>query len=44
MTERGPADGVPILVLHGFTGSAQAMEPLVERLAAGLAAGSSART
>ena len=38
MIERGPADGVPILVLHGFTGSAQAMEPLAERLASGLAA------
>ena len=38
MSEHGPEDGVPILVLHGFTGSAQAMEPLSERLAAGLAA------
>ena len=29
----GPAGGVPVLVLHGFTGSAQAMAPLIERLA-----------
>ena len=34
----GPDDGVPVVVLHGFTGSAQAMAPLTERLAAGLAA------
>lgn len=38
MSERGPDAGVPTLVLHGFTGSAQAMEPLSERLASGLAA------
>ncbi|MCE2512465.1 MAG: alpha/beta fold hydrolase [Acidimicrobiia bacterium] len=31
----GQADGVPVLVLHGFTGCAQAMAPLTERLAAG---------
>lgn len=35
VSERGPREGVPILVLHGFTGSARAMEPLTERLAAG---------
>ena len=34
-TEFGPADGVPVVVLHGFTGSAQAMAPLTERLAVG---------
>lgn len=33
--ELGPADGVPVVVLHGFTGSAQAMAPLTERLAVG---------
>ena len=33
--EFGPADGVPVVVLHGFTGSAQAMAPLAERLAVG---------
>ncbi len=38
VNQRGPEAGVPILVLHGFTGSAQAMEPLAERLAAGLTA------
>ena len=32
----GPASGVPVVVLHGFTGAAQAMEPLTERLVAGL--------
>ena len=32
----GPEAGVPVVVLHGFTGSAQAMEPLTARLAAGL--------
>ncbi|MXY11553.1 MAG: 2-succinyl-6-hydroxy-2,4-cyclohexadiene-1-carboxylate synthase [Acidimicrobiaceae bacterium] len=37
VSERGPQGGMPILVLHGFTGSSAAMEPLVERLAAGLA-------
>lgn len=31
----GPADGVPVLVLHGFTGSARAMARLIERLAEG---------
>ena len=36
MTEHGPASGVPVVVLHGFTGSAKAMEPLAERLVAGL--------
>lgn len=35
VTELGPADGVPVVVLHGFTGSAQAMAPLTERLAVG---------
>ena len=38
MSEHGPLAGVPVLVLHGFTGSARAMAPLNERLAAGLAA------
>lgn len=38
MTEFGPAAGVPVMVLHGFTGSAQAMAPLAEPLAARLAA------
>ena len=38
VTERGPADGVPVIVLHGFTGSARAMDPLTERLAARLPA------
>ena len=38
MTESGPAAGVPVVVLHGFTGSARAMAPLTERLAARLAA------
>lgn len=38
VSEHGPATGVPVVVLHGFTGSAQAMDPLTERLAAGLAA------
>lgn len=38
MTEHGPASGVPVVVLHGFAGSAQAMDPLSERLAAGLVA------
>ncbi|MCY4663922.1 MAG: 2-succinyl-6-hydroxy-2,4-cyclohexadiene-1-carboxylate synthase [Acidimicrobiaceae bacterium] len=33
MTELGPAAGVPVVVLHGFTGSARAMDPLTERLA-----------
>ena len=35
VTEFGPADGVPVVVLHGFTGSAQAVVPLAERLAVG---------
>ena len=35
VSEQGPVDGVPVLVLHGFTGSARAMAPLTERLAAG---------
>ena len=30
----GPQQGVPVVVLHGFTGSAEAMEPLTNRLAA----------
>ncbi len=38
VTEYGPVSGAPVMVLHGFTRSAQAMEPLAERLAAGLAA------
>ena len=38
VSEHGPAAGVPVLVLHGFTGSAQALNPLTERLVAGLAA------
>ena len=38
VSERGPVDAPAVLVLHGFTGSAQAMEPLTERLAARLAA------
>lgn len=29
----GPPQGVPVVVLHGFTGSASAMAPLTERLA-----------
>ncbi len=28
----GPEDGVPVILLHGFTGSGQAMLPLTERL------------
>ena len=38
VAESGPAAGVPVVVLHGFTGSAQAMAPLTETLAARLAA------
>ena len=38
VTESGSAAGVPVVVLHGFTGSAQAMAPLTEPLAARLAA------
>lgn len=38
VTECGTAAGVPVVVLHGFTGSAQAMAPLTEPLAARLAA------
>ena len=38
VSERGPVDAPAVIVLHGFTGSAQAMEPLAERLAAGLEA------
>lgn len=38
VTEFGPAAGVPVVVLHGFTGSAEAMAPLTERLAALLSA------
>ena len=37
-SEQGPADGAPVVVLHGFTGSAQAMSPLTERLAVRLGA------
>ena len=29
----GPPQGVPVIVLHGFTGSASAMAPLTDRLA-----------
>lgn len=36
VTEYGPADGVPVVVLHGFTGSARAMEPFTQSLATGL--------
>ena len=35
VSESGPQAGVPVVVLHGFTGSARAMAPLTERLAAG---------
>ena len=38
VTESGPAAGVPVVVLHGFTGSAQAMAPLTELLASRLVA------
>ncbi len=38
VTELGSAAGVPVVVLHGFTGSAEAMAPLTEPLAARLAA------
>ena len=38
VTESGPAAGVPVVVLHGFTGSTQAMTPFTEPLAARLAA------
>ncbi|MXV99572.1 MAG: 2-succinyl-6-hydroxy-2,4-cyclohexadiene-1-carboxylate synthase [Acidimicrobiaceae bacterium] len=38
VTEGGPAAGVPVVVLHGFTGSAQAMAPLTEPLASRLVA------
>lgn len=38
VTELGPAAGVPVVVLHGFTGSARSVEPLTERLAAQLPA------
>ena len=38
VTESGPAAGAPVVVLHGFTGSAQAMAPLTEPLAARLTA------
>ncbi len=38
VSEHGPATGVPVVVLHGFTGSAQAMDPLAHRLAGKLAA------
>ena len=34
----GPEPGVPVIVLHGFTGSAAAMAPLTNRLAAALEA------
>ena len=38
MTELGPAAGVPVVVLHGFTGSAQAMDHFTQPLAARLPA------
>ena len=38
LSERGPVDAPAVIVLHGFTGSAQAMEPLAKRLATGLEA------
>ena len=38
VTASGPAAGVPVIVLHGFTGSAQAMARLTEPLAARLPA------
>ena len=38
VTELGPAAGAPVVVVHGFTGSAEAMAPLTERLAARLTA------
>ena len=38
VTELGPAAGVSVVVLHGFTGSAQAMAPLTQRLASRLPA------
>ena len=38
VTELGPAAGVPVVVLHGFMGSARAMDPLTERLAVRLPA------
>jgi len=38
VTELGADGGVPVMVLHGFTGSAQAMEPLTGWLAARLQA------
>ena len=38
VSERGPTGAPAVMVLHGFTGSAQAMEPLTKRLAAGLEA------
>ncbi|MXW96010.1 MAG: alpha/beta fold hydrolase [Acidimicrobiaceae bacterium] len=38
VTESGSAAGVPVVVLHGFTGSAQAMAPIAEPLAAWLPA------
>ncbi len=37
-TEHGPVTGMPVVLLHGFTGSARAMDPLAERLAARLSA------
>jgi len=43
VTESGPAAGVPVVLLHGFTGSAQAMAPLSEPLAARLPARLAAR-
>lgn len=38
VTAFGPAAGVPVVLLHGFTGSGRAMAPLTEPLAARLAA------
>ncbi len=38
VSERGPTAGPPVIVLHGFTGSAWAMDPLTERLLTRLSA------
>lgn len=43
MSTLGSADGVPVLVLHGFTGSGAAMAPLTDRLAAADATGRALR-
>ena len=39
----GPADGMPVFVLHGFTGSGAAMAPLTDRLVAAEQSGSTLR-